>query len=805
MDPLQLLNPGGHQLAAIPEPIRVLGIDLGTTNSVAAEVLWSPADTQSFNAQAIEIDQDTLSGAFTSSRVPSVVALHVGKEWIGEGAKMLYARSAAHGLELDRSVFLECKNEIGAQRTYHRAPEGYRSPTEISGRILRFLLDAASVQGDTPFAKTVVTVPASFQAAQRLETVKAAEFAGMDLSGGSLLDEPVAAFIDYLLNEGRTLTSLMAKPSKLLVFDFGGGTCDVAIFETTPTLAGQSLQISPLAVSRYHRLGGGDIDRAVLHEVLIPQILEQNGLAPSALDYEEKKNSIEPALIGVAEALKTGLCNEIHRLRAFGQYETTDKHAIVKIQPGAHPCRLKTRELQLQSPSLSAAQFEEMLKPFLDQDLLYSRETEYRLTCSVFAPLQDALDRCGLGRDDVDLCLCVGGSSLIPQVTDAIAEYLSKAQVLTYEDRESLQECVARGAAAHALALKLYGRGIFEVSTSDPISIRTKSGLYQLLPKGCSLPFPGESVWQQTLDLAVSESSLVKPVAMRVEILAGEGLEERLLLSASWSIPPPVQRGEKVKLEYQMDENQVLHLRLSMDGRPDAPGYQSVIENPLTNVVNPNSVRLQIQQAEEQLRRGEISKNEIPDKVVEIARLYSDMGQNEKAISYLKRALRMQGKANGYILNLLGIYTGEIQDYEGQEKFYREAAAAGWANSALFNLALSQLNQGHPEAASMTIQDLMDKITPDGPRLTLAAQIHQALGDEKAKQETLRQALQVFGDIRSMDNWSLGWFRTAAALSGDKDKLKKADDEKKKRARQGQGSGDMEGFLPEVAGTIQKI
>ena len=85
-------------------------------------------------------------------------------------------------------------------------------------------------------------------------------------------------------------------------------------------------------------------------------------MKPHDLTFEDKKNYIEPAFVGVAEALKTGLCNEISRLESFGQYATADKTAVTKKQPGLHACRLRDRTLELQSPSLSAAQFEKLLE-----------------------------------------------------------------------------------------------------------------------------------------------------------------------------------------------------------------------------------------------------------------------------------------------------------------------------------------------------------------------------------------------------------------------------------------------------------
>jgi molecular chaperone DnaK len=85
-------------------------------------------------------------------------------------------------------------------------------------------------------------------------------------------------------------------------------------------LFGSGLTITPITVSRYHRLGGGDIDRAIIHEVLIPQLLAQNGLDHFALGFEEKRQRIQPALLAVAEAFKQKLSIEIVRQKKFGHF-----------------------------------------------------------------------------------------------------------------------------------------------------------------------------------------------------------------------------------------------------------------------------------------------------------------------------------------------------------------------------------------------------------------------------------------------------------------------------------------------------
>ena len=285
----------------ILHPIRVLGIDLGTTNSVVAEIRWDPKNPKDFKSVCIEIDQETTGGVYTNFLVPSVIAFPNNDKMVGEGAKRLYGRMVEFGFSKEKNIFFECKNEMGCRKTYHNAPEGYRSPAEISGKILEFLKNGVPHDKDYPIKKTLITVPASFQVAQRTDTLKAAELAGISILEGELIDEPIAAFFDFVLSEN--LEKKLEPSNKLLVFDFGGGTCDVAVYQVDKNTPSKPLDVAPLTVSRYHRLGGGDIDRAIIHQVLLPQLLEQNNLKPLDLDYEDKKNFIEPALTAVAQAL----------------------------------------------------------------------------------------------------------------------------------------------------------------------------------------------------------------------------------------------------------------------------------------------------------------------------------------------------------------------------------------------------------------------------------------------------------------------------------------------------------------------
>lgn len=799
MTTLEIIAPN-VKLPALPQaPVRVIGIDLGTTNSTVAEVIWSPESNAAPVARCLEVEQPTSTGPYIHVLVPSVIAIHDHNIVVGEGAKRLRANAA---LRRNKDIFYECKNDIGARRTYHLAPQGFRSASEIAGKVLAFLKAAAQEGNQEPLKRVVVTVPASFQVAQRADTLRAAEMAGLKAAGGDLLDEPVAAFLDYIVTHQNEILGATKGDNNLVVFDFGGGTCDVAVFRFSPKGQSGRMEISPLSVSRYHRLGGGDLDTAIVHQVLIPQLLEQAKLQAIELSYEDRKLHIEPALLSVAESLKVGLCIEISRLQGFGKYDGADKATVAKTQPGAYPCPCPGHDLMLQSPRLTAAQLETVLKPYLDTELLYAKETEYQLTCSVFAPMQDALERAGLKPSDVNLCLLVGGSSLIPQVQTAVARYFTAAKTLTYEDRESTQVAVARGAAYHALALAMFNRSLIQPVAPDPISIRTSSGLSTLVPRGAQLPFPAADEFGENISLVVPKTAITGSVPLRVEIVAGA--EARPIYVGTWDIPAPVNRGEPLRLKYLYDENQALHLELTLRDQPDNRPFAFMIENPLTNVVNPHVVRQRIDEVEENLRVGKVASDEVPRVLVELASDYSELAQTDKAIFYLQQALRRKGRPDPQILNTLGIRYGDKGDWERQEKMYRECFdAAPHDPSPLFNLALSQLRRGMATEAEATIQTVL-KLQRCGPYLVLSAQIYQKLNRAQPAQSALEESFKLFGPVSSMSEWELGWFRTAAQMASDKARIDQAEAEQIRR-KQRRPTGEGEGVLPEIAPALQKL
>ena len=766
-----------------------LGIDLGTTNSLIAEATWD-ADTQRPVVRCIEVKQATASsGIYTHILIPSIVALLDGKKYIGHGAKILRGQVGKSNLRLYKDIFFECKNLMGIKRTFNLAPKGYESAAMIAGHILQFLKEAVSNQG---IRRTVVTVPASFQIAQRQDTIMAANLAGIALQEEELLDEPIAAFIDYLHSaQGNNIDLKENEEKTLLVFDFGGGTCDVAIFRLKLDALG--LSVKPSTVSRFHRLGGGDIDKAIIHQVLVPQLLAQNNLKFLDLSYDAKKSTLEPELLSIAESLKIDICRYIKKLQEFNRYESAKKEVESVELAYSYSININNQNLRLHGPKITISQFEKVLEPFIDPEILYMRETDYFSTCSIFSPISDALDRCHIDPSVIDYCFMVGGSSLIPQVEQALNDYFDGAAMLGYEDYESVQNCVARGAALQALSIELYGHGLIRTIVSEDIFINTTKGPQCIVPQGHELPFPADQECASYNELTLSEGSRIDPVNLLIEFRAGA--EGRLLQAYTWELQPPTTAGEGIELSYRLDKNQVFQARLQLKNASNTEIFDCTIDNPLASVVNPSELRIKVEEIEEKLRRREIPTARIVSSLVELARLYTELGSKEKALEIYDRALRYNNAPDGGILNSKGLLYGQLGDKKREELHFGKAAIDGKWPGAWFNLALAYKRYER-------IQDALDTVNKaiaaenDAPYLVLKAELESMLGHNDSVVRTMALAWEMFPDIDDMSDWELHWYIMGAKLVKDQKKIKSAERKKKNRSSQVMESNNFEGKLP---------
>lgn len=250
---------------------KIIGIDLGTTNSCVA-VLEGGEPVVITNAEG-------------NRTTPSVVAFTKdGERLVGQAAKR---QAVVNG---DRTV-LSIKREMGSNYNVDIDGKKY-SPQEISAIILgKLKADAEAYLGEK-VTQAVITVPAYFSDAQRQATKDAGKIAGLEVL--RIINEPTAAALAYGLDKGEN------KNQKILIYDLGGGTFDVSILEIGDGV------FEVLATNGNNRLGGDDIDRIVM-DYLISEFKRTNGidLSNDKQALQRLKEAAEKAKIELSSALKT--------------------------------------------------------------------------------------------------------------------------------------------------------------------------------------------------------------------------------------------------------------------------------------------------------------------------------------------------------------------------------------------------------------------------------------------------------------------------------------------------------------------
>lgn len=739
------------------KPLRAVGIDLGTTNCTVAEIVYDPARSGPVKAVCRPVRQTGI-GARGEVMVPSLVALHSGKVHIGQGARDLPFIAPAFAPRLYRNFFRDTKNYMGLRRVFHQAPQGFQTARDIAAHLLRFLREDICSSGRPD--NVVISIPASFQLAQRRDTVSAAEQAGFGRT--RLVDEPMAAFLDFAAHNGRQCLGQPGQTRTLLVFDFGGGTCDTALYRVTVSEADSPLRVAPLAVSRYHRLGGADLDLAIVHEVLLPEMCRQSDVHPLDISYRDKRNVLVPVLLNAAERLRIRLSED--------QSSLLEESIECALSDG--------RTVRLDNPGLSLAQFEKTLAPFVDRDVLWPLENEHRTTCSLFGPLDDVLRRAGLTANNVDDILLAGGCCRMLQIRKAVSGHFPKARLFAPRDAASLHHCVARGAAWEAFFQGMFGRSVIAPAAGDSVRLNTSSGPLELVPRGTVLPYPGKGRELIELNcLAVPDQGASTEMELRLDI---EDSDARLLNRRTWTLDSAPCRGEPLILSYRMDGNQDLHMQLRLARDPEQ-AFACTIENPLVHVVNPDAKRERIQELEELQHGGTLRGDKLRNAMTELADLYVDLGHKEQALGLYREIIARFGP-NTYLLNRIGLIYRNMREYQRAEKHFRLAREQSPDSAPLFNLALTLSDQDRTDEALKTVREaLNEKPHASAPYHVLCAQLAAKAGDREAEQEHLEQATRSIPPVERMDDWQMDWCESLATMRGDQRLLDMLRRERQKR------------------------
>ena len=735
-----------------------VGIDLGTTNSSVAVVdglALLEGDTDGA-VQVLPVRQETEDGTVTSPFLASVVAeVGPGEWWVGRGAREARSRGLLRG----RQVFYSTKSEMGLGREPFypfASSREYDSPWKVAGRILAELREAVEAEvGPEPLERAVVTVPASFQLAARKDTFRAAGLAGLTLSEQGLLDEPNAALLDWLLTcrprsqDGRFFD--LSHPRTILVFDFGGGTCDVSVLRAHADRDEQDLRLANLSIARYEQLGGDNIDAAIVERVLLPQLLRQNGLATLDLSFSEKQERVVPQLLSTAEALK---------LRLPGLPRT-----IQEELPARAGVPLRTLNLHL--PTMSAAELEAVLAPFVDADCTYSRDTEMNRVSSVFGPIRDALRRARLDSGQVDAVLLVGGSALLPQVQEALCGFFPRAELLRFPDDARTLCGVARGAALHSFFLHGLGRPLLRPITQESLGILTRdNGYVELIPRGAELPFPADGKTARSSSLVVPRD-LMRDVQI---VVAAEG-PDRVLGIEHLTVPMVRSAGEPIDLAWRLDGNKLLTVEATL---PNHAGVRCEVrlENPLCSASLGSPRQQEIAELEDAVARAQAQGGNpaaIADRLERLAKLYVEEKKYERAIDRARESMEVDRKPSDVALNLMGISADRLGSIDRAEKYHREALAVDPGDPTHhFNLSLLLDRQDRALEALHSAEEAFRLHPAEGVyrgwRAILWRKVRH-LGEAPAE---LRRAASDLDALASRDAWREYWRGRLADELGDR-------------------------------------
>jgi molecular chaperone DnaK len=748
------------------QPRWFCGIDLGTTNSsIAVLDSWAfRSKSLSSAVNMLPIRQPVRNGVTESVLFPSVVAELFPGEWIaGQGAK----EARGQGLRKDRRIFYSTKSEMGIGREPYypfAASSEFDSPHKIAGKILESLFVAVRDEfGEEALGNVVVTVPASFQVAARKDTLRAAALAGVQLGEQCLLDEPNAAFLDYIhaLARHELLPLDLTAPTIVLVVDFGGGTCDVSVLRVQMEPRSGRMSLANLAISRYERLGGDNIDVAIAEQILLPELLRQNGVKALDLSWAEKKNYVFPQLLPLAETLKLAICCEYSSWLGFHPGQKVEPDICIRQLSTSIsvPARDHLRTFSLRNPSLTLQQFQRVMAPFLDRDLLYAHGTEFNSITSVFAPIQDALDRAGLSPAEIDGILLVGGSSLIPQIQRAIEGQFPEARLLLFPDRDRSFSAVARGAALHSFFLHGLGVPLLKPIAQETIGLLTQANIFRpLIRAGTELPFPANGALETHRGLSVPRDLMTE---LDIVIAAETpSRETKVLAVAHLKLAELPRAGDDIEVRFRLDANKLLDIEASLVSDRDTQCAVS-LENPLSSTGHETERQREILVLEQELADTITRRESLSQKVKQIERLsglFFDEKKYERAIDWARKALQLRSDPDAYALNLIGNSYYELGAYDRAEKLFRQLIAVdpGWGGGH-FNLALSLESQGRTAEALEVVSEAVRLELQEGSYVALQARLMKMSGRTAEAMVAFREAARLLDLSRPLNEFQLHW------------------------------------------------
>ena len=470
-----------------------VGIDFGTSTTVVSIASFDN-EGRAIHTKVLRLKQILPDGAVYSSEIVPTAIGWVGRILVGEGASQLKYQ-LKRGKNIWYSYKMELGEDLGAK--YYEselrevAPFNIRNPKDAARVFFAYLkyliLSYCEENGLSQQIDYSVSIPASFEANQRKDLLDSLAANEMKVATQALIDEPNAAFISYAVQRATEGQPMFLHPdynSKVMVFDFGGGTCDISLLEIGQDNAG--FFSKNIAISKFTQLGGDDVDRYLVYHYLMPRFLEANGKSVQDFRTQERR-IIANALMKVAERLKIRINKSIAVLVSNFTLPGV-KDSDVKTQLTEQITVVTNKGTLSQSEFyLTNKELAETMAIFIKQGgfktTKVNGENEYH---SIFLPIESALKKANVNREEVDYVLFIGGSAQSPFVQTALHDYFEDAEMLV---PVNLQNHVSQGAAIHSLLYNGMGKSLIQPISSEPILVITKGERAKvLMPAGIQIP-----------------------------------------------------------------------------------------------------------------------------------------------------------------------------------------------------------------------------------------------------------------------------------------------------------------------------
>lgn len=479
-----------------------IGIDFGTSTTVVSYTIFGDESTP-ICTDVIPIRQKNTDGSFTENHlVPSCIAWYDNQLFIGQTAKQLKSK-LTYGRNLWYSFKMKIGTDNGPIYFATELPKGHHvasieNPLDAAKVFFKYLkaeidyfIQTNNLPGTIYYS---ISIPASFEANQRKDLKEALDMAGIPCQDNLFIDEPNAAFLSYLIeansNNLKNYNIPLDSPLHILVFDFGAGTCDISILE----IGRQSgrLYSKNISISKFEQLGGDDIDKRIVKDVLFPQLLNQNGIEAEDIRTPEYLKIILPKLQSIAEYLKIQICKKVARNlvgRELPSLASSDQKLLIEQ---SFQFTLPKHRLTYNNPTLSFGEFQTIMSKFTNDESEFDFTNDLESLKSIFTVINSALRKGNIEKDHIDLVLLIGGSSYNPYVQSALRKFFSQSEI---EIPRDLQSHVSTGAAINSFLQNGMGIDMIKPIVSEPVLIILKNNIPRIIIReGTQIPCSGITI-----------------------------------------------------------------------------------------------------------------------------------------------------------------------------------------------------------------------------------------------------------------------------------------------------------------------